>query len=119
MNALEITGLKICATSSYRELTAADASVLTTGACAPVHPKGQNWVRLQIGATPGADLMAGSLIVASGSTQIFDASKNSTIDDGDKKGIYTEKIDFEKHFTECPTTASQAVEVPVSIKAAQ
>ena len=28
-------------------------------------------------------------------------------------------FDFEKHFTECPTTASQAVEVPVSIKAAQ
>ena len=115
---LAITALKICATSSYRELTAADADVLTSGACANVHPKGQNWVRLQIGATPGADLMAGSLIVASGSTLIFDASANS-IESGTQVGLYTEKIAFEKHFTEVPTTASQAVEVPVSIKAAQ
>ena len=60
--------------------------------------------------------MAGSLIAASGTNKIYDASKASA---NDEAGIYTTKIAAEGLFAEVPNTASAAVNVPVSIKAAQ
>ena len=110
-----IGGLAIAATNSYRIMTTADGDILTDDACDPVHPKGQNWIRIVVGATPGDDFMAGSLICATQSV-FFDASSGSA---GSDAGIYNTKIAAEKLFNEVPNTASAAVTVPVSIKAAQ
>ena len=110
-----IGGLAIAATNSYRIMTAADGSILKTDACSPVHPKGQNWIRIVVGDNPGDDFMAGSLICATQSV-FFDASEGSA---GADAGIYDTKIAAENLFNETPNTASAAVTVPVSIKAAQ
>ncbi len=117
IGAATIGGLAIAATNSYRIMTTNDGDIEIAGACNPVHPKGQNWIRITVGATPGDDFMAGSLICATQSV-IFDATANS-IETGTQKGIYNTKIAFEKLFKEIPNTASEAVNVPVSIKAAQ
>ena len=116
LGAATIGGLAIAATNSYRIMTAADGDIEKTGACDPIHPKGQNWLRITVGANPGQDFMAGSLICATQSI-IFDATVGAA---GTDAGIYTSKqIKAEKLFDEAPTTASGAVNVPVSIKAAQ
>ncbi len=112
----ELNRLYIAATNTYRVMTADDGAIETGGACNPIHPKGQNWLRITVGDTPGPDFMAGSLIAASGATKIYDASKASA---GDEAGIYTTKIAAEGLFNAVPNTASAAVNVPVSIKAAQ
>ena len=115
IGAATIAGLSIAATNTYRVMAAGDGSITTTDACDPVHPKGQNWLRITVGNNPGSDFMAGSLIAATGSI-IFDATENAA---AGTTGIYTTKIAAEKLFNEAPTTASGAVTVPVSIKAAQ
>ncbi|MBR4571211.1 MAG: prepilin-type N-terminal cleavage/methylation domain-containing protein [Candidatus Riflebacteria bacterium] len=115
LGAATIGGLAIAATNSYRIMTTADGDITTADACDPVHPKGQNWIRIVVGATPGDDFMAGSLICATQSV-FFDASSGSA---GSDAGIYSTKIKAEKLFNEVPNTASAAVTVPVSIKAAQ
>ena len=115
LGAADITGLAIAATNSYRIMSTADGDILKTDACDPVHPKGQNWIRIVVADTPGEDFMAGSLICATQSV-FFDASEGSANTDA---GIYSTKIKQEKLFNEVPNTASAAVNVPVSIKAAQ
>ena len=115
IGAAAIGGLAIAATNSYRIMTTADGDILDDEACDPVHPKGQNWIRIVVGATPGDDFMAGSLICATQSV-FFDASSGSA---GADAGIYHTQIAAENLFNEVPNTASAAVTVPVSIKAAQ
>ena len=109
----DLAGLAIAATNTYRIMVAADGAIKTD--FDTTHPKGQNWLRIVVGATPGSDFMAGSLIVATQS-KFFDASEGAATTDA---GIYTTKIDAEGLFTNTPTTASAAVNVPVSIKSAQ
>ena len=111
-------GLAIAATNTYRIMNTGgytDGTIIDDGACDPVHPKGQNWIRITVGNNPGPDFMAGSLICATQS-KFFDASEGSA---GSDAGIYNTKIAAEKLFNEVPNTASAAVNVPVSIKAAQ
>ena len=100
-----------------------DGVICTSDKCDPVHPKGQNWVRITVGATPSAEFMAGSLIRAAKNT-IIDASPNcdgtAGVDTG-CVGLYTDKIKKEGLFdtAHIPPCASTAAQVPVSIKAAQ
>ena len=111
-----IAGLAIAATNTYRIM---NTGGYTDGTIkddfGTTHPKGQNWLRITVGATPGPDFMAGSLIVATAS-KFFDASEGAATTDA---GIYTKKIVKEELFKSVPTTASAAVTVPVSIKSAQ
>ena len=112
----DIGNLTIAATNTFRVMTTDDGAITITDACDPIHPKGQNWLRITVGANPGADFMAGSLIAATSATPIYDTTKNAA--DG-TTGLYTTKIEAEGLFTSEPSTASAAVGVPVSIKAAQ
>lgn len=109
----DLTGLAIAATNSYRIMTAADGAIKDD--FDTTHPKGQNWLRIVVGNNPGTDFMAGSLIVATQS-KFFDASDGAATTNA---GIYTTKIVAENLFKAVPTTASAAVNVPVSIKSAQ
>lgn len=111
-----IGSLYIAATNTYRVMAAADGAIKTDFANPGVHPKGQNWIRIVVGDNPGKDFMAGSLLAASGTLKIYDASKASAADD---TGLYIDKIKAEKLFNSVPNTASAAVNVPVSIKSAQ
>ena len=111
-----LESLYIAATNSYRVMVAADGEIKTDFADPNLHPKGQNWIRITVGDNPGTDFMAGSLIAASGTTPIYDASSASA---QIQAGIYTDKIEPEGLFTNTPNTAAKAVNVPVSIKAAQ
>ncbi|MBQ3643225.1 MAG: prepilin-type N-terminal cleavage/methylation domain-containing protein [Candidatus Riflebacteria bacterium] len=111
-----IDRLYIAATNSYRVMAPADGDIKIDFADPNLHPKGQNWIRIIVGDNPGPDFMAGSLIAASGSIKIYDASEASA---GSDKGLYTDKVKAENLFTNVPNTASAAVNVPVSIKAAQ
>ena len=114
IGAANIAGLAIAATNSYRIMAAADGEIKLDFDA--THPKGQNWLRIIVGDNPGSDFMAGSLIVATQS-KFFDASKGAATDDA---GIYTNQlIEAENLFKSVPTTASAAVNVPVSIKSAQ
>ena len=94
----------------------------TDSKCDPVHPKGQNWMRIIVGAAPQEAFMAGSLIRAV-NNKIIDASPNcdGTAGDAGTVGLYTDKIKKEGLFetAHIPPTASTAAQVPVSIKAAQ
>ena len=110
-------GLAIAATNTYRIM---NTGGYTDGAIKTdfdtTHPKGQNWLRIIVGNNPGPDFMAGSLIVAT-QAKFFDASEGAATANA---GIYTNKqITAENLFKAVPTTASAAVTVPVSIKAAQ
>ncbi len=111
-----LDSLYIAATNSYRVMDTDDGSIKTDFADPNLHPKGQNWIRIVVGNNPGPDFMAGSLIAASGATPIYDASSASAQIDA---GIYTDLIKAEGLFTNTPNTAAKAVNVPVSIKAAQ
>ncbi len=111
-----LESLYIAATNSYRVMDTDDGSIKTDFADPNLHPKGQNWIRIVVGDNPGPDFMAGSLIAASGATPIYDASSASAQIDA---GIYTDLIKAEGLFTNTPNTAAKAVNVPVSIKAAQ
>ena len=99
-----------------------DGIICTSDKCNPVHPKGQNWVRITVGATPSDVFMAGSLIRAKANS-IIDATPNcdGTAGDAGTVGIYNDKIKKEGLFetAHIPPTASTAAQVPVSIKAAQ
>ena len=118
IGACPIDKLAVAATDSWRCLTnGTDGSIDNfSAATRKIHPKGQNWIRINVGTAPGKDLMAGSLLAATGTSAIYDASANSA--DG-ADGLYDEKIKPEGLFAATPTTASSAVSVPVSIKAAQ
>ena len=111
-----IGNLTIAATNTFRVMTSDDGKITNDGACAPVHPKGQNWLRITVGANPGDDFMAGSLIAATSTTPIYDTTSNAAVG---ATGLYDTKIAAEKLFAQEPSTASAAVGVPVSIKAAQ
>ena len=112
----DLDSFEIASVSSFLALETSNGSLVKTGACDPVHPKGQNWLRIAVEATsPQAELMAGSLLRAK-EGMIFDASENSA--DG-TSGLYTKKIEPENLFNDIPNTASAAIQVPVSIKAAQ
>ncbi len=118
----DLTFLQIASTSEFVAMVdgAANDGALKTDFTAPaVHPKGQNWVRIIVGSNPQSAMMAGSLIRANNADgkQIIDASNNCTSDGS--KGLYGTKIDAEKLFTNIPNCASTAIQVPVSIKAAQ
>ena len=113
--------LEIASTSSFVAMNdgAANDGVLKTDfspADPNQHPKGQNWVRITVGAAPQAAMMAGSLIRAKANS-IIDASTNST--SAGTAGLYDKKITAEKLFNAVPTCASTAIQVPVSIKSAQ
>ena len=111
-----LTNLELSQTgATWEAMTTDDGAFETSGKCDPVHPKGQNWVRITVGASPKASFMAGSLIRAKENT-IFDACDNSA---AGTNGLYTTKIAAENLFTATPTCASTATQVPVSIKAAQ
>ena len=110
----DLAGLAIAATNTYRIMTADDGAIKLD--FDTTHPKGQNWLRITVGAAPKSDFMAGSLIVATQS-KFFDASEGAATTDA---GIYpSKKIVAENLFKAVPTTASAAVNVPVSIKSAQ
>ena len=111
-----IGNLTIAATNTFRVMTTDDGAIETGGACNPIHPKGQNWLRITVGANPGDDFMAGSLIAATSTTPIYDTTSNAAVG---ATGLYDTKIAAEKLFAQEPSTASAAVGVPVSIKAAQ
>ncbi len=114
--------LDLCATSAQSVSATMDAAGCTvnlftgTGESG-IHPKGLNWVRLNVGATPHEWLMAGSLVVANKDNPIYDTSK--TASKAGANPLYTGKMAAEELFEETPTTASAATQVPVSIKAAQ
>ena len=113
-----LDSFEIASQSKFVDLETTNGAFVTTAgtACDPVHPKGQNWLRISITAdTPQAELMAGSLLRAK-DDEIYDASDNSA---AGTKGLYTTKILPENLFTNTPNTASEAIQVPVSIKAAQ
>ena len=95
-----------------------DGKICTTDKCNPIHPKGQNWMRITVGTNATSTFMAGSLIRAKAG-MILDATKNCT--QTGAVGIYTTKIASEKLFDDDkePTCASTATQVPVTIKAAQ
>ena len=113
-------------TTSVEKLSATDATLEhfdgtgPSGATGDIHPKGANWIRLNVVGTHMNALMAGSLILA---TEAYDASKGA--EDGvtafslyDGHTYYTNpEALFENG--KLPSTASQAVNVPVTIKAAQ
>ncbi len=111
-----IGNLTIAATNTFRVMTNNDGAITTTDACDPIHPKGQNWLRITVGDNPGDDFMAGSLIAATSTTPIYDTTSNAA---AGNTGLYTTKILAEGLFASEPSTASAAVGVPVSIKAAQ
>ena len=82
-----------------------------------IHPKGLNWVRLNVTADiPHEWLMAGSLVVANKDNQIHDTSKTAA---DTANALYSTKLEAENLFAQTPTTASAATQVPVTIKAAQ
>ena len=111
-----ITNLELSSTGAvWEDMASTDGAFEIGGKCDPVHPKGQNWVRITVGASPKATFMAGSLIRAKENT-IYDACANSA---AGTAGLYTTKIAPENLFTATPTCASTATQVPVSIKAAQ
>ncbi len=111
-----LTNLELSQTgATWEDMSADDGAFETSGKCDPVHPKGQNWVRITVGADPKDAFMAGSLIRAKENT-IFDACENSA---AGTTGLYTTKIAAESLFATTPTCASTATQVPVSIKAAQ
>ncbi|MBP5470948.1 MAG: prepilin-type N-terminal cleavage/methylation domain-containing protein [Candidatus Riflebacteria bacterium] len=115
----DLGSLEIASTSEFVAMVngaANDGELKTDFADPAVHPKGQNWVRIIVGAAPQSALMAGSLIRAKANS-IIDASTNST--SADTAGLYTKKIEPEKLFNAVPTCASTAIQVPVSIKSAQ
>ena len=95
-----------------------DGVICTTDKCSPVHPKGQNWMRITVGTNATDTFMAGSLIRAKANT-IIDASTNAAQTGG--VGIYDTLILPEKLFDDdkLPSCASTATQVPVTIKAAQ
>ena len=93
----------------------ADGIICKTDKCDPVHPKGQNWMRITVGTNATSTFMAGSLIRAK-ENSIYDACENSA---AGTTGLYTTKIAAEGLFAATPTCASTATQVPVSIKAAQ
>ena len=113
-----LDSFEIASQSTFVDFATTNGEFVKTAgtACDPVHPKGQNWLRVKITAdAPQAELMAGSLLRAKEGV-IFDASSGSA---GSDAGIYPTKIIAESLFTSVPTTASAAVTVPVSIKSAQ
>ena len=115
----DLTFLEIASTSSFVAMVdgAANDGTLKTDFTNPsVHPKGQNWIRITVGAAPQAAMMAGSLIRAKVNS-IIDASENCT--NNNPAGLYGTKIAAEGLFTNIPNCASTAIQVPVSIKAAQ
>ena len=115
----DLTYLEIASTSEFVAMVdgaANDGTLKTDFADPAVHPKGQNWVRIVVGAAPQSAMMAGSLIRAKANS-IIDASTNCTSDD--TAGLYGKKIAAEELFTNVPNCASTAIQVPVSIKAAQ
>ena len=115
----DLTFLEIASTSSFVPMVdgaANDGALKTDFADPAVHPKGQNWIRITVGAAPQAAMMAGSLIRAKANS-IIDASENCTTTG--TAGLYGTKIAAEGLFTNVPNCASTAIQVPVSIKAAQ
>ena len=111
-----LSNFEIASQSTFIDLADDNGNIVITEACAPIHPKGQNWLRIAVTkADPQAELMAGSLLRAK-EGKIFDASSNSA---AGSLGLYTTKITAEALFTKEPPTASAAIQVPVSIKAAQ
>ena len=113
-----LNSFEIASQSTFVDLETANGEFvqLAGTACDPTHPKGQNWLRISITAdAPQAELMAGSLLRAK-DDEIYDASENSA---GGTTGLYPTKIASENLFTAAPNTASEAIQVPVSIKAAQ
>ena len=115
----DLTFLEIASTSSFVPMVdgaANDGALKTDFADPAVHPKGQNWIRITVGAAPQAAMMAGSLIRAKANS-IIDASENCTSTNA--AGLYGTKIAAENLFTNVPNCASTAIQVPVSIKAAQ
>ena len=115
----DLAFLEIAATSTFAPMVdgpANDGEIKITDECADCHPKGQNWVRILVGNAPQAAVMAGSLIRAKANS-IIDASNNCTSDGS--AGLYGTKIAAENLFEDIPNCASTAIQVPVSIKAAQ
>jgi general secretion pathway protein G len=117
----DLTFLEIASTSEFVAMVdgAANDGELKTDfspADPNLHPKGQNWIRITVGAAPQAAMMAGSLIRAKANS-IIDASENCT--ETGAVGIYDKKIASEKLFANVPNCASTAIQVPVSIKSAQ
>ena len=121
------SGLNLCATSAQDVTDTMAAAGCTenkfdgtyTGDDSGIHPKGLNWVRLQVGAAPQQWLMAGSLVVAIEGA-IHDTSETAATASGSaSNAFYADKMTGEGLFTKTPQTASAATQVPVSIKAAQ
>ena len=114
----DLEAFEIASQSTFVALDNANGELVVAAAtaCDPVHPKGQNWLRISVTSdTPQAELMAGSLIRAK-EGEINDASSNSA---AGNLGLYQKKITAEGLFDNEPSTASAAIQVPVSIKAAQ
>ena len=114
--------LNLCATSAQSVVTdmgSAGCTPETAFDTAGIHPKGLNWVRLNVGASPHQWLMAGSLVVAK--SDIHDTSSIAAEPAGvdSTSLLYQNKMKGEGLFDTTPTTASAATQVPVSIKAAQ
>ena len=109
------TKLFVGATStiSMEALADSDATLETFGGTA-AHPKGQNWIRLNVVNGHKPALMAGSLLMASDTHDASMMAQTSATGE-DFYGVMT----CEALFTTLPSTASEAVQVPVSIKAAQ
>ena len=107
-------------TTSVEKLSATDATLENFATNGNIHPKGANWIRLNVVGTHMDALMAGSLVLA---TEAYDASKGAE-DGATTFALYSAHqyySDPEALFEngKLPSTASQAVNVPVTIKAAQ
>ena len=115
-NDFEPKFLDLCATSAQSVTANMEDAGCTTEefTSTKIHPKGLNWVRLNVGDTIDQWLMAGSLVVAK--TDIHDTSKTSA---DTANALYSDMMVAENLFEKVPTTASAATQVPVSIKAAQ
>ena len=123
----DIAELSLCATSTsavINDMGAANCTLnpfdgtVIVADNAGIHPKGLNWIRLQVGASPDKWLQAGSLVVAS--KKIFDTSETASKAETDPtNALYSGFMKGEELFKKCPQTASAATQVPVTIKAAQ
>lgn len=117
-NAKDLLSLEIATSTNgvngFQPLVTSLGTFLTTE-----HPKGQNWMRINVSNWTQSEFTPGSWLRCTQVTgnKIYDAALSAG---NTQTGIYdTDKIDPEHLFIKLPNTASAATDMPVQIKAAQ